>query len=87
VVTYADEPEITWGTRGVSAPQSPSSSEIGALYSLAKWNSTDVNGTGDYKHIGYGPHGKISLTVQAMCHDPQYKQKVKKFFYRIFIIL
>jgi len=53
VVTYADEPEITWGTRGVSAPQSPSSSEIGALYSLAKWNSTDVNGTGDYKHIGY----------------------------------
>lgn len=53
LVTYAEEPHIEWGTRGTSAPSSPANSEIGAIYSLATWDSTDVNGTGVYKHTGY----------------------------------
>ena len=53
LVTYAEEPEFSWGTRGTSAPGTPGNHEIGAIYSLATWNSTDINGTGEYKHTGY----------------------------------
>ncbi|MBR1596611.1 MAG: hypothetical protein IJ665_08000 [Phocaeicola sp.] len=53
VVTYATEPELRWGERGVGAPSAPSSSERGALYSYATWNSNDINGTGNYIHLGY----------------------------------
>ena len=53
VVTYVKQPVFTWGTRGVSAPYSPSSNNEGALYSLVEWSSLDVNGTGDYIHVGY----------------------------------
>lgn len=53
LLTYLVEPTIEWGRQGVSAPQAPSSSDRGALYSWARWNSNDVNGTGDYIHLGY----------------------------------
>ena len=53
LVTYATEPELRWGERGVGAPSTPSSSNRGALFSYALWNSSDINGTGDYVHLGY----------------------------------
>ena len=53
LVIYADEPTFNWGTRETSAPSSPKNSEIGSIYSEALWSSKDINGTGDYKHIGY----------------------------------
>ena len=53
-VTYVTTPEFHWGQRGVSAPQRPANSEVGAIYSLAEWNSEDaVHPTGNYQHIGY----------------------------------
>ena len=53
LVTYKTEPTIEWGTRGVGAPGRPQSNQRGAIYSWAQWNSNDVNGTGDYLHLGY----------------------------------
>ena len=53
-VTYAQAPEIVWGRQGVGTSLSPQSgSNRGSLYSWARWNSNDVNGTGDYIHLGY----------------------------------
>ena len=52
-VIYQTAPTFHWGTKGPSAPGSPTSSNKGALYSEALWDSKDINGTGDYKHIGY----------------------------------
>lgn len=53
LVTYANLPTFSWGVRGTSAPSAPTNSNIGAIYSLATWDSTDINGTGDYQHTGY----------------------------------
>jgi len=53
VVTYATAPDFDWGVKGVGAPSSPTSDAIGSLYSYASWNSSDINGTGDYIHLGY----------------------------------
>lgn len=53
-VTYVTEPTIRWGEMGVGAPSAPQSSEEGAIYSWAQWNSKDiVHDTGDYLHVGY----------------------------------
>ena len=54
VVTYAVEPTIEWGRQGVGTTNSPADgNNRGSLYSYAMWNSQDINGTGNYVHLGY----------------------------------
>lgn len=54
VVTYTVEPTIEWGRQGIGTTNSPADGDKrGSLYSYASWNSNDIQGTGDYLHLGY----------------------------------